>query len=218
MEIKDLIQNWRKAQMAGAVLPCPRCGKNILSTPSKNALSRQADVYVCDRCGTEEAVEVLYYTKHPEAKAGALKSWFLATSILGEPKVLRKDSQSYKVSVNREVSLTNQDIDDIMCAALEGGINYWCASAEIREEDYLGEYAHEQISRGGSLSLYDAEDDMTYTLTLDDFLRGFALACKNGYGDTGEWIIDNKVDACNIDAEAADIIVQYALFGDIVYG
>ena len=218
MEIKDLIQNWHKAQAAGAVLPCPRCGKNVISNTAEAALSRQADIYVCDRCGTEESLEVLYYTKHPEAKPNALKSWFLATSILGEPKVLRKDSQSYNVSVNREVLLTNQDIDDIMCTALEGGINYWCASAEIIEEEYLGEYAHEQISRGGSLSLYDAEDDKAYTLTLNDFLRGFALAFKNGYGDTGEWIVDNKIDTGNIDAEAADIIVQFALFGDIIFG
>ena len=58
-----------------------------------------------------------------------------------------------------------------MCTALEGGINYWCCKAEVVGE-YLGEYASEQISRGGELKLYDAEEDEVYTLTLDKLLKG----------------------------------------------
>ncbi len=62
----------------------------------------------------------------------------------------------------------DKDIDDIMCAALEGGITYWCSRAEVVGE-YLGEYASEQISKGGELRLYDCESDEVYTLTLDKF-------------------------------------------------
>ena len=36
---------------------CPRCGEYKMSeTPSCHALSRHADVYICDSCGTDEAV------------------------------------------------------------------------------------------------------------------------------------------------------------------
>ena len=45
-----------------------------------------------------------------------------------------------------EVVVTQEDIDDIMAGALEGGINYWCGEAEV-VGNYLGEYASEQISR-----------------------------------------------------------------------
>lgn len=50
------------------------------------------------------------------------------------------------------VTLTQQDIDDIMASALDGGICYWCRMAEVVGE-YLGEYASDQISLGGSLIL-----------------------------------------------------------------
>ena len=30
-----------------------------------------------------------------------------------------------------EVVVTQEDIDDIMTGALEGGINYWCGEAEV---------------------------------------------------------------------------------------
>ena len=33
--------------------------------------------------------------------------------------------QTFSVHTERDVKLTVEDIDDIMVAALEGGINYW---------------------------------------------------------------------------------------------
>ena len=45
-------------QQAGEWMPCPRCGRDTLK-PSlhTNALSRHADgVYICDECGTAEAM------------------------------------------------------------------------------------------------------------------------------------------------------------------
>ena len=44
-------------QLAGEHMPCPRCGKDTMK-PSlhTNAISRHADIYVCDGCGTEEAM------------------------------------------------------------------------------------------------------------------------------------------------------------------
>jgi hypothetical protein len=113
--------------------------------------------------------------------------------------------------------LTAQDIDDIMVGALEGGINYWCGCAEV-VGDYLGEYASEQISRGGTLKLYDIEDeDEVYELTLEKFLNGFKLWIENGYDEYGALQQDGTVDCCEIDAACADAIVQLALFGEIVF-
>ena len=57
------------------------------------------------------------------------------------------------VSVTLEIALTQEDIDDIMCGALEGGINYWCNEVKV-VGDYLGEYGSEQIARGGKLRLH----------------------------------------------------------------
>ena len=63
--------------------------------------------------------------------------------------------------------ISDEDIDEIMSAALAGGITYWCGRAKVVGE-YLGEYASEQISRGGVLKLYDIEEPKAvYELTLD---------------------------------------------------
>ena len=114
--------------------------------------------------------------------------------------------------------LTDEDIDDIMVGALEGGINYWCGKAEV-VGDWLGEYASEQISRGGALRLYDIEDeDEVYELNLGNFLNGFRLWIEGGYDEYGALQQDGTVDCCQIDAACADEIVQLALFNEIVFG
>jgi len=46
-------------QMDGA-FPCPRCGRHrMASNPIRNALSRYANVQICDDCGTDEAIRDL---------------------------------------------------------------------------------------------------------------------------------------------------------------
>lgn len=113
--------------------------------------------------------------------------------------------------------LSETDVDDIMVAALESGINYWCNAAEV-VGDYLGEYASEQISRGGKLKLYDAEDNEVYELDIEKFMQGFRFWIENGDDRYGAVHADGSVDVCQIDAEMADMIIQYALFNEVVFG
>lgn len=224
----EIINNWKIAQKAGAILPCPRCG-HMSMKPSENALSRRADIDICNQCGIEEALEdanIKYSTaktwierklRDEDQKEEFIKNWWLITNALGMPRLYKNADGDYEIEINRKTVLTQEDIDDIMCTALEGGITYWCGAADVVEEEYYGEYASEQISRGGTLRLCDNEDDKSYILDIRKFLTGFILSCKNGYGDG--WFDENgNVDTCMIDGEAADIIVQYALFGKVVYG
>ncbi len=127
-------------------------------------------------------------------------------------------NKKYEVTAELKVTLTTQDIDDIMVGALEGGINYWCGEAEVIEEKRVADWGHEQIARGGVLMLHDIEDpDEVWELNLEKFLNGFKLWVEKG-GDEYGAVEDGKVDCCNIDAACADEIVQYALFGELVFG
>lgn len=70
-----LIENWAKAQKAGAWLPCPRCGKLTMKEDlHTNAFSRRADIYVCDKCGMAEAIEDI--PRESQNKM-SLESWFI---------------------------------------------------------------------------------------------------------------------------------------------
>lgn len=118
------------------------------------------------------------------------------------------------------VRVTRQDVDDILVSALEGGINGWCRKAEVVEDTYYGEWASEQVSRGGSLRLYDKIEPSRLILTLEDFLYGLQLwahdcAPEYCFRKPGSvWFLECGM----IDAIQADIIVQMAVFGELVYG
>ena len=125
--------------------------------------------------------------------------------------------ETHSLHFLKRIQVTSQDIDDIMVTALEGGITYWCNKADVIGE-YLGEYASEQISRGGKLRLYDFEEGKSYVLTLNMLLNGISKAIEHNYFVDYEWVNGNKLDPCQIDADVADVIIQFALFGDVVYG
>lgn len=129
--------------------------------------------------------------------------------------------KKFEILVQIRAALTQQDIDDIMVSALEGGINYWCRRVVVHG-DYLGEYASEQISRGGKLAIWLDEpfevDKTCYMLDRDKFLAGFKLWLENGCGNCDVVdASDGSVDCGEIDGTAADEIVQYALFGNVVF-
>jgi len=52
--MKDKIGKLKLIQADGQPHPCPRCGTGTAST--RTALSRYANVYICDECGTDEAI------------------------------------------------------------------------------------------------------------------------------------------------------------------
>jgi len=120
-----------------------------------------------------------------------------------------------KITIIREFELGMNDIDDIMSAALEGGINYWCGEAIIKKipEEHKDdiEFASEVISRDGELLLKDKETPESWILTKEKFSQGFKKFCEERAVNP-----DQVIEDC--DADDADCIIQYALFNEIVFG
>ena len=112
-----------------------------------------------------------------------------------------------------EVNLLPKDIDDIMFTALEDGITSWCCRTKV-SGDCLGKYASDQISRGGSLILCAAESSDRWELTQEKFLNGVRLYFENGCHVRVE---DGFIVTCDITANDADCIVQFALFGEVQF-
>ena len=125
------------------------------------------------------------------------------------------EQKLFIISVSLSAEITGEDIDDIMCTALEGGICHWCGYTEVVGK-YFSKYAHEQISRGGILRLYEFETAKSFDLDRDKFIQGLRLFIEHGHGDLVN-LKNNRIDPADFDAECANMVVQYAVFGEIVY-
>ena len=56
IEAKEKIEAFKDLQRKGR-FRCPRCGKDDMSVITEhNALSRRADIYICEACGMDEAL------------------------------------------------------------------------------------------------------------------------------------------------------------------
>ena len=123
----------------------------------------------------------------------------------------------------RTQEITAQEIDDLMATALEGGINHWCCYAEVIDKPE-GEckkviFRSDVISRNGTLKLYDTDSDDTWILTREKFLKGVDRALDHFFCDWTKCPIYSNVQDMveNHDGDVADVIIQYALFDEIVF-
>lgn len=217
-ETKEIIKEWMTAQKAGCHLPCPRCGsvRKMQRRLCENAFSRRAEVYVCPPCGAAEAMEDMMYRNDTSRKM-SVDNWFIARFVIGDCDTPYPQSNGkWQVTAKKTFEVSPEDIDDILSTAFNGGISYWCSEAEP-VDGIFGHSASEQIARGGTLKLYDCESSDTYELNLEKMLRGIRLWVENEQDEYG--VLDgNELDCSNVDATAADAMVQYALFGEIIYG
>lgn len=83
-EARTLIKRFAEKQQGGH-FACPRCGKMAMGAESvtHNALSRRIDVYICDTCGMQEALEDVAGSRTPLtawAIAQAPENWRAAIS------------------------------------------------------------------------------------------------------------------------------------------
>lgn len=115
---------------------------------------------------------------------------------------------------------SDEDMLDIISSAVYdigywGGIHdsneYYEARDDLNKDDRTYEdILYHMLQKGDNILIYDVEDELeTWDLTLDKLLNGIKLTIENGH-----WT--GNMD--DIDGEIGDIIFQYALFNEIVYG
>lgn len=134
-----------------------------------------------------------------------------------------------------------QFLGDIITAAVEGGTGYWAQVSQYQWLDRfsvtlgVAETAEISVSVGQRqgeqtrATLHEMNDDETgykaegLNLTLDAVATGIGRIVRGDVAINanlrkliGQASREN--DAGNIDADAADVIVQAALLGDVVYG
>lgn len=124
-----------------------------------------------------------------------------------------------KYSVNPTFDYSDDDILDIISSATYdisywGGVNNdtdeWEEARKELPDGTFEDRMYYLLEHGQEVEMFDVEDpDEIWYLTLDKLLNGIKLAIQNGY-----W--NGKID--DIDGEVGDIVFQYALFSEIVYG
>lgn len=122
----------------------------------------------------------------------------------------------------KTIEISNEDITDVLTTALEGGSNYWYNLPDLSMigKD-AGEYMTESMTdkiinsalHGVSIPIYDIEaqtsddDAVLGELSLANIERGLNLFIDDG----------REFDPA-MDADEADVLFQFIVMGEIVFG
>jgi len=122
-----------------------------------------------------------------------------------------KMNDKFEFEVTKKFSITNEDIEDIIIGAFEGGINYWCYSAEPKNgwnKENEDKDLYDLLFEGETIILEDRESDDTWELTWDKVKEGIKKYFTE-YDDT---------DVDSMDGNSYDCIIQFALFDKVIFG
>ena len=126
------------------------------------------------------------------------------------------------------MKLTKELLENVMVTALEGGIGYWaCLLNDTPEwEEYYEKFPDEPTSVVAAYMLWDGKTisfEHDYDETTDKpvvcsiNLKDLERACdqfKRVYHQT----VQERFDNSEFDSDDADVIIQFACFGEVVYG
>ena len=119
---------------------------------------------------------------------------------------------------NIEVEITNEQIENLIVSAFEGGSSYWMVydvNPIIKDFKWnSSEYAAQIINGDVEINVYDAEnpDDLLGRLNTHTILTGLKTMCKDYPTHFTDIINDN------IDADTGDVFMQCAVMNDVVFG
>lgn len=136
--------------------------------------------------------------------------------------------------ITTKILVTDQDLADIITIAFYGGLN-WCERAYPKDGHWIGNPGN-HILNGGVIILCDIDGEERYELNKLKLLRGITGLIEEDNWDLSQLGFENEdayyVDADNtqcilraghcletgdIDADIADLIVQYGIFGKQVF-
>lgn len=110
--------------------------------------------------------------------------------------------------INVEIEVSDQTLDDIIVTALEGGIGYWCQASVYEHEDGKPHRAVvHQLNKDESG--YRRRGMVIDRAAIIDGLK--KLAPK--YSTQLSRLVNDDYDS-----DDADVVVQVALFGEVIYG
>lgn len=110
--------------------------------------------------------------------------------------------------------ITKEFVSDVLCTALSfGGSSYWIAEIRNLSDNPKSELFSESVAEGDTIEIMDNEDNKKYKLDFNTFAVGY-IRYVTYCLQNGKQVFS---DPCDIDAEVADTILQFALFDNIVF-
>ena len=124
--------------------------------------------------------------------------------------------------INRRIEISDELIEYILCSAFEGGITYWAENISCKDNKdmkkvggYKSEYLTKTKKKDAVIYIHESETGEKYPITKKSIIDALQKMDTPEYKYTKAL---NRLLNDGWDADDADIVVQTACFGEVVYG
>jgi hypothetical protein len=118
-----------------------------------------------------------------------------------------------KFEVTTVVPISEKRLMDLMCAAWEGGSNYWASCVAHNREQVGCQWVFEvPFHPEGEVTIQDIEDGDTFVLNLQKIQAGLQAFAKQYPRHFMNFLDENE------DAETGDVFLQCCVFGRVELG
>ena len=123
--------------------------------------------------------------------------------------------------INRRIEISDELIENILCSAFEGGITYWANNVSCHDNDdmkkvggWKSRYLTRTKLKNAKLIIHTISGGEV-TLTKKSIIDALQKMDTPEYSYTKAL---GRILSEQYDADDADIVVQTACFGEVVYG
>ena len=125
-------------------------------------------------------------------------------------------------TINYTVPITDELIEDLLCTAFEGGITYWAENISCKDNEDMkkvGGWKHKYLTKtkkkDAVMYIHETETGEKHPITKKSIIDALQKMDNPKYKHRKalKRILDETYDACD-----ADIVVQTACFGEVVFG
>ena len=124
--------------------------------------------------------------------------------------------------INRRIEISDELIENILCCAFEGGITYWAENVSCKDREDMkkvGGWKHEYLTKtklkDAVMYIHESETGEKHPITKKSIIDALQKMDTPEYNYTKAL---NRLLNDGWDADDADIVVQTACFGEVVYG
>ena len=110
-----------------------------------------------------------------------------------------------------ETEVSYQELWDAIWGSDGSGMTYWCSHIRKADGGDIDLWGAEPVD----FKVYDTEEEKWHTCTLEQLAEGYRKAVATKQSHCGHYSVADLEES---DACTGDLIVQLAIFGEIVYG
>lgn len=125
-------------------------------------------------------------------------------------------------TIKMTIEISDKMIESLLCSAFEGGSTYWAdnISCEDREDMLkVGGWKHEYLTKtkkkNAVMYIHDGETEKKHAITKKSIIDALQ---KMDYKENGCTKALQRILNEQYDSDDADLMVQMACFGKVIYG